>query len=130
MTGKDDVFNDGALRIEKRRSGPDLTLVLSGKSIIRDANETLLPVFTRSLDEAVGSSLRLVLDFRPVTYMNSSSFAPVIKVLEKARLGTTALSVIYSNGQKWQEVSFTAMTIFRTQDGRITISGEDDESSN
>lgn len=130
MTQREDVFNDGALKIEKRRSGSDLTLVLSGKSIIRDANETLLPVFSKSLEEAIDSSLRLVLDFRPVTYMNSSSFAPVIKVLEKARLGTTALSVIYSSRQKWQEVSFTAMTIFRTPDGRITISGEDNESGN
>lgn len=129
MTGKEEVFHNGALKIEKRQSDSNLTLVLSGKSILRDANETLLPVFTKSLDEATTSSRRLVLDFRPVTYMNSSSFAPVIKILEKARLGTTALSVIYSSHQKWQEVSFTAMTIFRTPDGRITISGEDDEGS-
>ncbi|MCC5810767.1 MAG: hypothetical protein JJU06_10375 [Ectothiorhodospiraceae bacterium] len=130
MAVREDIFNEGALRIEKVCSGTELALVLSGKSIIREANETLLPVFVEGLREADEAGFRLVLDFRPVTYMNSSSFAPVIKVLQKARLSTVQVSVIFSSEQKWQEVSFAAMTVFKTPDGRITITGLTNEQNN
>ncbi|MEX1057714.1 MAG: hypothetical protein WED11_08275, partial [Natronospirillum sp.] len=104
-----------------------VVLNLSGKSIIRDSMETLLPIFKASLEEAILADKRMILDFRLVSYMNSSSFAPVIKVLEKARIGKAHLAVIYNNNEKWQETSFSAMTIFKTPDGRITIDGESDE---
>jgi anti-anti-sigma regulatory factor len=116
-----DIFEAGALRVEKHAADTELRVVLSGKSIIRSANEVLLPVLLEALTGAQGAGKRLVLDFRPLTYMNSSSFAPVIKVLEKARLGGAHLQVLYSSEQKWQEVSFAAMRIFSTPDGRISV---------
>jgi hypothetical protein len=123
MTVGQDVFEAGALRIEKYGADTELRLVLSGKSIIRSASDTLLPLFVESLAAAQDAGRRLVLDFRALTYMNSSSFAPVIKVLEKARLGGATLQVLYSSEQKWQEVSFAAMKIFATPDGRVSIKG-------
>lgn len=125
MSNTDAIFDDGTLTMDQAQTDTELTLTLSGKCIIRDANDTLLPVFTRALEEAESAGLRLVLDFRPVSYMNSSSFAPVIKTLEKARRGDTALTLRYDSQQKWQTVSFSAMTIFRTPDGRIRIDGGD-----
>ncbi len=130
MPEREAIFNEGALKIEKVRSESELALVLTGKSIIREANETLLPLFVEGLREAEDAGLRLILDFRPVTYMNSSSFAPVIKILQKARLGAMPVSIIYSSDQKWQEVSFAAMTIFKTPDGRISITGSNNEQNN
>lgn len=123
MTAREELLNEGALKIEKQRSEAELVLMLSGKSIIRDATGTLLPVFVTALEEAEAEGVRLVLDFRTVTYMNSSSFAPVIKILEKARIGMMPVTVMYSREQKWQEVSFAAMTIFKTPDGRVAITG-------
>lgn len=130
MTTTEVILNEGALKIEKIRSAGELMLVLSGKSIMRDASQVLLPVFIDGFEEAKNGGVRLVLDFRSITYMNSSSFAPVIKILEKARLGTVPVSVIYSSNQKWQEVSFAAMTIFKTPDGRVAITGMQDEPVN
>lgn len=123
MAAKKEILNEGALRIEKYRSETELVLVLSGKSIIRDPTATLLPIFVAGLGEAEAKGRRLVLDFRTMTYMNSSSFAPVIKILEKARIGTAPVTMIYSSEQKWQEISFAAMTIFKTPDGRVAIRG-------
>ncbi|MEX0623413.1 hypothetical protein [Saccharospirillum sp.] len=127
MTHSVEVFSDGTLKIDKQTSDDEVILNLSGKSIIRDSMDTLLPIFKASLEEAVSADKRLVLDFRPVSYMNSSSFAPVIKVLEKARTGKAHLAVLYNGNEKWQETSFSAMTIFKTVDGRISIDGESDD---
>jgi len=123
MSTMDAVFDDGTLKISRFTKDKNLTLVLIGKCIIRDANDTLMPIFATAMEESANSELRLVLDFRQVTYMNSSSFAPVIKVLEKARLGKQALTICYDRQQKWQTVSFSAMTIFKTPDERIRIDG-------
>ncbi len=123
MTSPDAVFDDGTLTINRANSEDALVLRLAGKCIIRDANDTLLPVFVRALEEAAEARRRLVLDFSAVSYMNSSSFAPVIKILEKARLGQQALTIHYDAAEKWQSVSFSAMTIFKTPDQRIQING-------
>lgn len=120
-------FSEGALSIQEAKTEATLTLLFQGKSIVRNANDTLLPVLLDAMAQADQHGLRLVLDFRGLSYMNSSSFAPIIKVLEKARLGQTPVTTLYSREQKWQEVSFSALTIFQTQDGRITITGADDE---
>lgn len=129
MTDSTEVFSDGTLKIDQQASDSALTLNLSGKSIIRDSMDTLLPIFKKALEDAASADKRLVLNFRSVSYMNSSSFAPVIKVLEKARTGKAQLSVLYDSNEKWQQTSFSAMTIFKTSDGRITIDGESDEVS-
>lgn len=127
MADLKEVFNDGTLKIDMQEDAKVLTLHLSGKSIIRDAMDTLLPIFMEQLGRAQEQEQKLVVDFRSVTYMNSSSFAPVIKVLEKARIGTTALLVRYNSREKWQETSFSALTIFQTPDGRIALNGDGDE---
>lgn len=127
MSKKQMMFDDGALQIERCEEQDTWLYKLRGKSIIRDANESLLPVFIEGLDLADKSGYRLVIDFTSVIYMNSSSFAPVIKILEKARMNTSRLTVRYQKSQKWQEISFTAMTIFDTGDGRVSIEGSNDE---
>lgn len=123
MSNLDAVFDDGTLTINRSQADGTLTLQLIGKCIIRDANDTLMPIFSDAMTQSGDSGLRLVLDFRDVSYMNSSSFAPVIKVLEKARLSEQALTIRYDSRQKWQTVSFSAMTIFKTSDDRIQIDG-------
>ncbi|MFV8833360.1 hypothetical protein [Aquisalimonas sp.] len=118
-------LSEGALSIQESSTATALTLHFQGKSIVRNANDSLLPVVLDAMGQADQQGLRLVLDFRGLSYMNSSSFAPIIKVLEKARMGETPVTIIYSSEQKWQDVSFSALTIFQTQDGRISITGAD-----
>jgi hypothetical protein len=65
----------------------------------------------------------MMLDFRGLSYMNSSTLTPIIKILERARVGDGRVTIAYSRSQKWQEVSFSALVIFQTKDGRIEIRG-------
>jgi hypothetical protein len=121
-----ETFTNGAFSIEKHVDGNSLSLTFSGKSILDDPVEFVLPVLTDALTEADESGARLVLDFRNVSYMNSSTYAPLVRILHKARLASSEVSVVYSGAVRWQEVSFSALNIFQTRDGRIEITGAAD----
>ena len=77
------------------------------------------------LDEADAEGKRLILDFSSLTYMNSSTYTPLVKTLERARLGNSQITVLYDADQKWQSVSFVALTIFATGDGRVAVVGKE-----
>ena len=64
-----------------------------------------------------------MLDFQALEYMNSSTITPVIRVLNEAKKGQGRLLVLYKKAAKWQELSFSALTIFETDDKRIEIRG-------
>lgn len=115
-------IQEGALTI-RREDGDALTLVFEGKSILRDPMEFLQPILFRVLDEAIEAGTRLVLDFRPLEYMNSSTYTPLVKTLERARVGSGQLTVLYDEALKWQSVSFSALAIFVTSDGRVAVTG-------
>lgn len=117
-------IQEGPLTIGREDRDGELVLVFEGKSILRDPTELLQPLLFDSLSEASESSLTLVLDFRKLTYMNSSTFTPVVKTLEKARVGTGSVRVLFNSEERWQSVSFAALSIFATRDGRISVSGD------
>ena len=116
---------DGPLTIRREEITDDLVLIFEGKSILRDPAEFLQPILIQVLDEADAESKRLVLDFSGLTYMNSSTYTPLVKTLEKARLGQSRITVLYDAAQKWQSVSFVALTIFATGDGRVSVVGKE-----
>lgn len=116
---------DGPLTIRREEITDDLVLVFEGKSILRDPAEFLQPILIQVLDEADADDKRLVLDFSGLTYMNSSTYTPLVKTLEKARLGKSRITVLYDAAQKWQSVSFVALTIFATGDGRVSVVGKE-----
>lgn len=63
------------------------------------------------------------MDFRELEFMNSSTVTPVAKMLEHGKKGTVSITVFYNHSKKWQELSFSALKIFETKDGRISVTG-------
>lgn len=122
-----ETYTNGVFSIVKNTDGENLALVFSGKSILDDPVEFVLPVLSDALNEADEAGRRLVLDFREVTYMNSSTYAPLVRILHKARLSSSRISVVYAGTIRWQEVSFSALNIFQTRDGRIEVTGESND---
>lgn len=114
------------LTLEKNEADEDVTIRFLGKSILRDPAEFILPILLAALTDASSTRRRLVLDFCELTYMNSSTLTPLIKVLERARLGDDRLTARYRKALKWQAVSFSALTIFQTPDGRVAIEGKEE----
>ena len=123
MADNKQIFENGPLRIEYNTSEEAIRLDFQGKSILRDPSDFLLPLLLDTVDDAEKSGKPIILDFRSLKYMNSSTFTPLVKALEKARVSSddVNLSVLYAAGEKWQGVSFAALQVFCTSDGRISI---------
>jgi hypothetical protein len=123
--GKVQTFTNNQLTIDIAEEERTITVHFLGKSILRDPNDFVMPILLRTLGEAIPARKRIVMNFRDLSYMNSSTLTPVIKILERARVGEGQITVEYRKSLKWQDISFSALVIFQTPDGRIVIEGTD-----
>ncbi|MBI1949430.1 MAG: hypothetical protein HYS27_27335 [Deltaproteobacteria bacterium] len=114
-------FEDGSLKLTLDDNGGILTLVWQGRSVAREPGLFLLPILTRLIERGEKDKKRIVLDFRKLEYLNSSTVTPIIRVLEQAKRGTAMVSVIYDAELKWQALSFSALYLFQSLDGRVTV---------
>lgn len=96
-----------------------------GKSTAREPSLFLAPILTDVLRKSVEENKPIILDFTALEYMNSSTITPIIRLLDNARRGSTVVKVFYNKKLKWQELNFSALEIFQTNDKRIQIIGGD-----
>ncbi len=114
-------FEDGSLKLTLDEANDALTLVWRGRSVAREPALFLLPILTRLVERGEQTNKRIVLDFRTLEYLNSSTITPIIRILEQAKRGTAQVSVIYDAELKWQALSFSALYLFQSLDGRVTV---------
>jgi len=119
------TFTSNQLTIDISDDERMITVHFLGKSILRDPNDFVMPILLRTLADAIPARKRIVMNFRDLAYMNSSTLTPVIKILERARVGEGQITLEYKKSLKWQDISFSALVIFQTPDGRIVIEGRD-----
>jgi len=124
MGGDVKRFVQGELTLELTRSGGELRLAWQGKSAERDPSRFLVPILEQAMEIARNGKLPLVLDFSSLDYMNSSTFTPVVKVLDESRRLSVPVVLEYSLSRKWQALSFSALRTFETLDGRIKVRGK------
>lgn len=110
-------FNDLTLKIEENPA--DIRISWEGKSTERDPARFLSPVLSSQLEK----HKKLVMDFTHLQYMNSSTVTPILKLIEQISHGQGQLEIVFDRQLKWQELSFSALEIFKTPDQRILISG-------
>lgn len=118
-------YKDHLLQIELVKNGDELILIWRGKSVHRKPSDFITPILLDVIKKSTAEKKRVVLDFRSLDYMNSSTITPIIKILERARKGAVHMCLLYRKSLKWQELSFSALQIFATQDRRVEIKGED-----
>jgi hypothetical protein len=114
-------FTNDALRIEVEEGTDEIVMRWYGKSTMRKPADFLAPILADILKRGGDGARRIVLDFRPLQYMNSSTITPVIRILEQTRRGQGRMSVLYLQALRWQHLSFSALKIFETPDARIEI---------
>ena len=119
------TFMNDQLKIDLSDEGKTRVVRFLGKSFLEDPNEFVLPILKKALQDAIGEDKRIIMDFRDLAYMNSSTLTPVIKILERARVGKGEITVEYRKSLKWQDISFSALIIFQTSDHRIEVVGTD-----
>jgi hypothetical protein len=116
-------FVGNLLKIELEEKKDAINISWSGKSVDREPGKFITPILVNAIRRSSGLNKKIILDFRKLDYMNSSSITPVIKILERAKRGRTQIRVVYRKSLKWQDLSFSALEIFRTKDRRVEIKG-------
>lgn len=118
-----ETFVSNLLKIELEEKKDAIKISWSGKSIDREPGKFITPILVNAIRRSSGLNKKIIVDFRELAYMNSSSITPVIKILERAKRGRTQIRVVYKKSLKWQDLSFSALEIFRTKDRRVEIKG-------
>jgi hypothetical protein len=95
----------------------------NGKSIDREPSKFISPILVKVLEMAGTMDKRITMDFQDLSYMNSSTITPVIKILDRAKKGMTQITILYRKSLRWQELNFSALEVFRTDDNRLEIKG-------
>jgi hypothetical protein len=121
MNGK--VYSNRELSLDVRHDDKAVTVVWAGRSTARDPMTFIGPILAEARKASADAGSPLVLDFRALEYMNSSTITPIIRLLREAGKGTGRVVVLYKQAAKWQDLSFSALTIFATEDKRIEIRG-------
>ncbi|EMJ96011.1 hypothetical protein LEP1GSC193_2278 [Leptospira alstonii serovar Pingchang str. 80-412] len=103
--------------------GEDIEVLWLGKSVQRNPSQFIIPTLSDVMKRGVDQDKTVVWDFRQLEYMNSSTITPVIKTLEMVKKGLGKVKLIYNKTKKWQDLSFSALRIFETKDGRIQVIG-------
>lgn len=116
-------FSEKHLTVEVFEKKERIYVVWKGKSIDREPTKFLSPVLSEILEMANNGGKRVILDFSELSYMNSSTITPIIKILERAKKGVTKISIFYQKAINWQELNFSALEIFETTNNRIEIIG-------
>ncbi len=116
-------YINGLLIIEVLEEEEHITAIWLGKSIEREPGIIITPILVRLVRKCSENDKRLILDFRSLAYMNSSTITPIIKILERAKRGSTKVTVIYDVTLRWQDLIFSALTIFKTKDDRVQLRG-------
>ena len=119
------IFENGLLKLEVMENPDSISVDWKGKSTERNPGSFLTPILLKILKNSSDTNKCIVLDFRSLQYMNSSTITPIIKILERAKKSNKRLTVLYDKSLKWQELNFSAIEIFQTKDRRIQIKGID-----
>jgi len=120
-----ETFADRNLTLTVEDDGHVIRVEWTGKSTARDPGGFIAPILAKALKHSRTSGRPLVVDFVHIAYMNSSTITPIIRILDEAKRKGDKVTVLYKRSLKWQELSFSALEIFQTEDGRVTIRGVD-----
>jgi hypothetical protein len=127
--GKIELFEDNLLQIEVIENKNSISMVWTGKSTNRKPSEFISPILADTIKKSNATKKRIILDFRKLDYMNSSTITPIIKILERAKRGAIQITLLYNRSLKWQDLSFSALEIFQTKDSKVEIKGVDNHVS-
>ncbi|EMO63855.1 hypothetical protein LEP1GSC133_1957 [Leptospira borgpetersenii serovar Pomona str. 200901868] len=117
------IFSEDQLQLEVV-DGNEILIRWLGKSVQRNPSQFIIPTLSDVMKRGSDQHKAVIWDFRELEYMNSSTITPVIKTLEMIKKGNGKVKLIYNKTKKWQDLSFSALRIFETKDGRIQVIGQ------
>jgi hypothetical protein len=121
--GETKTFTNNSLELRVTENEDSIILTWTGRSIDREPGKFINPILLDLIKQSTDTGKRVVLDFCELSYMNSSTITPIIKVLERAKKGKNKITVKYDKALRWQDVNFSALRVFETSDHRVEIKG-------
>lgn len=80
MTAREkETFVGNLLKIELEEKKDAININWSGKSVDREPGKFITPILVNAIRRSSSLNKKIILDFRELAYMNSSSITPVIK---------------------------------------------------
>jgi hypothetical protein len=124
MVNNTEKFASHFLTLEKIVGDTSITIRFIGKSNERNPSKFISPILSDVLHQSDSGNKEIVLDFKELEYMNSSTITPILKILDKAtREKNYRITIAYKQSLKWQDLSFSALKIFELKDNKIKIIG-------
>jgi len=124
MLNNTEKFASHFLTLEKIVGDTSITIRFIGKSNERNPSKFISPILSDVLHQSDSGNKEIVLDFKELEYMNSSTITPILKILDKAtREKYYRITIAYRQSLKWQDLSFSALKIFELKDNKIKIIG-------
>ena len=120
---KSKKYTNNFLTIQVVEHETSIDVKWEGKSTDREPSKFISPILVKVLEMSSGLNKRIIMDFQSLSYMNSSTITPIIKILDRAKKGMSKITIFYQKSMKWQELNFSALEIFRTKDNRLEIKG-------
>lgn len=120
---KSKKYTNNFLTIQVVEHETSIDVKWEGKSTDREPSKFISPILVKVLEMSSGLNKRIIMDFQSLSYMNSSTITPIIKILDRAKKGMTKITIFYQKSMKWQELNFSALEIFKTKDNRLEIKG-------
>jgi hypothetical protein len=116
-----ELFKNKGLTLKMEELEKQIVVFWEGRSTERDPSIFLMPIF----NDLLNHHKKIILNFKDLEFMNSSTITPLLKLMDRIQNTTDEVLIIYSIEKKWQELSFSALEIFKTNDHRIDIIGEE-----
>ncbi len=120
---KSKKYTNNFLTIQVVEHETSIDVKWEGKSTDREPSKFISPILVKVLEMSSGLNKRIIMDFQSLSYMNSSTITPIIKILDRAKKGISKITIFYQKSMKWQELNFSALEIFKTKDNRLEIKG-------
>jgi hypothetical protein len=119
-------YKSDLLTLEITETDQEIQVTWLGKSVEREPGKFINPILSEMLMRGQKTNKRIILIFTSLSYMNSSTIMTISKFLEKGKDGNSYITVRYNDDRRWQKLSFNALKIFQTNDGKITFEGKKD----
>ncbi len=115
-------FNCASLKIVFNKQGGRTLMSWIGQSDDRNPSVSLNPYLDSLIDGLKGTEL--IVEYRRLDYMNSSTVPPIIQFLKKLNSNGIKTEIVYDSNSKWQCASFKALETLSLMMNNITVTGK------
>ena len=123
MASEPKIMEFKDLKLELTEEEELVRLSWFGASTDKNPAVFLTDILKETFGAADSGKKNLILDFRKLDYMNSSTIAPLAKILADPDKNIPSIVIYYDKNSRWQDISFSALRMFSDKDSRIEITG-------